>query len=60
MVADAMHPHVNIDAATTSQYVSVQRVRYDFPKYFRSRARMSEWKDLGPFLRDRLGFRPEY
>ena len=60
MAADAMHPQVNIDAETASQYVSVQRVRYDFPKNFRSRARMSEWKDLGPFLRDRPGFRPEY
>ena len=42
------------------QTVSVQRVRYDFPKNFRSRARMSEWKDLGPYLRDRAGFREEY
>ena len=32
MATDAMHPHVNIDAATASQYVSVRRVRYDFPK----------------------------
>ena len=38
----------------------VRKVRYDFPKNVRSRARSSAWKDLGPYLSEQIGFREEY
>ena len=38
----------------------VCKVRYDFPKNVRSRARSSAWKDLGPYLSEQIGFREEF
>ena len=34
----------------------VKRVRYDFPKSWRSRVRMSAWKSLGNYLSEQQGF----
>ena len=37
---------------------SVAKVQYDFPKSWWSRVRMSDWKDLGPYLREQPRFLP--
>jgi hypothetical protein len=47
-------------ASDLSHPVDVNKVRYDFPKNFRSRARFSAWKPIGPFLCDQPGFQPEF
>ena len=39
---------------------SVDKVRFDFPKSFRHRARASAWKHLGAYLCDSPGFREEF
>ena len=39
---------------------SIEKVRFDFPKSFRARARASTWKHLGNYLHDAPGFRDEF
>ena len=39
----------------------VTKVRYDFNKTWKASGnRFSDWKDLGPYLHERPGFRPEF
>jgi len=38
----------------------ITHIRYDFPKNWHSRVRMSEWISMGQFQHQKPGFRPEF
>jgi hypothetical protein len=57
--ADMRDPHAGLSGSSSD--FRVLQVRYDFNKTWNAAgSRFSSWKDLGPYLSDVQGFRPEF